>query len=141
MASTETNNWNETIIADFHAHGGQITVGRLAGSSMLLMTTIGAKTGEPRTVPVGYHREGDSYIVVGSNAGRDEQPAWLANVRKNPLVTVEVGTEKFQARARITEGAERRRLLDDRIAAVPQFGEYEKKTARELPVLVLDRVP
>lgn len=141
MATAETNNWNETIIADFHAHGGQITLGRLAGASMLLMTTIGAKTGEPRTAPVGYHREADSYVVVGSNAGRDEQPAWLANVRKNPLVTVEVGTEKFEARARITEGAERRRLLDDRIAAVPQFGVYEKMTARELPVLVLDRVP
>ena len=140
MASTETNNWNETIIADFHAHGGQITLGRLAGASMLLMTTIGAKTGQPRTAPVGYDRDGDSYIVVGSNAGRDEQPAWLANVRKNPLVTVEVGTEKFQARARITEGVERRRLLDERIAAVPQFGEYEKMTARELPVVVLDRV-
>ena len=141
MATTDTNNWNETIIADFRANGGQITVGRLAGASMLLMTTTGAKTGEPRTAPVGYHREGDSYIVVGSNAGRDEQPAWLANVRKNPLVTVEVGTEKFQARARITEGAERSRLLDDRIAAVPQFGDYQKMTARELPVLVLDRVP
>ena len=139
--ATDTNNWNETIIADFRANGGQITVGRLAGASMLLMTTTGAKTGEPRTAPVGYHREGDSYIVVGSNAGRDEQPAWLANIRKNPLVTVEVGTDKFQARARITEGAERRRLLDDRIAAVPMFGEYEKKTGRELPVLALDRVP
>ena len=139
--ATDTNNWNETIIADFRANGGQITVGRLAGASMLLMTTTGAKTGEPRIAPVGYHREGDSYIVVGSNAGRDEQPAWLANIRKNPLVTVEVGTDKFQARARITEGAERRRLLDDRIAAVPMFGEYEKKTGRELPVLALDRVP
>jgi deazaflavin-dependent oxidoreductase (nitroreductase family) len=141
MATTDTNNWNETVIADFRANGGQITLGRLAGASMLLMTTTGAKTGEPRTAPVGYHREGDSYIVVGSNAGRDEQPAWLANIRKNPLVTVEVGTDKFQARARITEGAERRRLLDDRIAAVPMFGEYEKKTGRELPVLALDRVP
>ena len=139
--ATDTNNWNETIIADFRAHGGRITLGRLAGASMLLMTTTGAKTGEPRIAPVGYHREGDSYIVVGSNAGRDEQPAWLANVRKNPLVTVEVGTEKFQARARITEGAERSRLLDDRIAAVPQFGDYQKMTDRELPVLVLDRVP
>jgi deazaflavin-dependent oxidoreductase (nitroreductase family) len=140
MATTDTNNWNETVIADFRANGGQITLGRLAGASMMLMTTTGAKTGEPRTAPVGYYREGDSYIVVGSNAGRDEQPAWLANIRKNPLVTVEVGTDKFQARARITEGAERRRLLDDRIAAVPMFGEYEKKTGRELPVLALDRV-
>jgi deazaflavin-dependent oxidoreductase (nitroreductase family) len=79
-------------------------------------------------------------VVVGSNAGRDEQPTWLANITRNPVVTVEVGTEKFQARSRITEGTERRRLLDARIAAVPMFGEYEKKTSRQLPVIVLERI-
>jgi deazaflavin-dependent oxidoreductase (nitroreductase family) len=135
-----TNNWNETILADFRAHDGQITEGRLKGASLLLMTTTGAKTGQPRTVFLGYHLDGGRYIVVGSNQGRDEQPAWLENVRKNPAVTIEVGTEKYQARATITEGAERRRLLDERIAAVPRFGEYEKMTGRELPVLALKRI-
>lgn len=134
------NNWSDSMIADFRAHGGQITDGRLAGASLLIMTTTGAKTGLPRPALVGYDRDGDCYVVVGSNAGRDEQPTWLANITKNPVVTVEVGTEKFQARTRITEGAERRRLLDARIAAVPMFGEYEKKTARQLPVIVLERI-
>jgi deazaflavin-dependent oxidoreductase (nitroreductase family) len=132
--------WNATILADFRAHAGQITEGRLKGASILLMTTTGAKTGRPRTAFLGYHLDGGRYIVVGSNMGRAEHPAWLENVRKNPDVTVEVGTETFRARATITEGAERRRLLDNRIAAVPRFGEYEKMTERELQVIALDRI-
>jgi deazaflavin-dependent oxidoreductase (nitroreductase family) len=139
MPGPGENSWNDNLMADFRAHGGQITEGRLAGAKMLLMTTTGAKTGLPHTAPVGYHLDAGGYVVVGSNSGRDEQPHWLANVAKNPIVTVEVGTEKFQARARITTGVERRRLLDDRIAAIPQFGIYEKQTKRELPVIVLER--
>ncbi len=140
MPDSRENSWNDAIVTDFRAHQGQITQGRLKGASILLMTSTGAKTGQPRLAPVAYHREGDAYVVVGSNSGQDKQPTWLANLRKNPIVTVEVGTEKFQARARITEGPERRRLMDDRIAMVPQFGEYEKMTRRELPVVVLERV-
>ena len=137
---TDANNWYDAILADFRAHGGQITEGRLKGASLLLMTSVGAKTGLSRTAFLGYHLDDGRYIVVGSNQGRDEHPAWLENLRRNPIVTVEVGTEKFQARATITAGAERRRLLDDRIAAVPQFGVYEKMTKRELPVLALRRI-
>ena len=136
----ETNNLNESILADFRAHAGQITEGRLKGASLLLLTTTGAKTRLPRTAFLGYHLDGGRYIVVGSNFGRDDHPAWLENVRKNPIVSVEVGTETFQARATITEGAERRRLLDDRIAAVPQFGVYEKMTKRDLQVIALQRI-
>jgi deazaflavin-dependent oxidoreductase (nitroreductase family) len=132
--------WNEALITDFHAHAGQITLGRLAGASMLVMTYVGAKTGLARTCPLGYHRDGESYVLVGSNSGLPESPEWVANVAKNPIVTIEVGTEKFRARARVTEGAERRRLLDDRIAAVPIFGDYERRAGRELPVVVLDRI-
>ena len=136
----ETNNLNESILADFRAHAGQITEGRLKGASLLLLTTTGAKTGKPRPAFLGYHLDGGRYIVVGSNFGREDHPAWLENVRKNPIVTVEVGTETFQARATITKGAERRRLLDDRIAAVPQFGVYEKMTKRDLQVIALQRI-
>ena len=136
----EEATWNDALIADFHAHGGQITLGRLAGASMLIMTYVGGKTGLTRTCPLGYHRDGESYVVVGSNSGLPESPQWVTNVAKNPIVTIEVGTEKFRARARMTEGAERRRLLDDRIAAVPIFGDYERKAGRELPVVVLDRI-
>ena len=93
MAKTpEETAWNDALIADFRAHDGQISQGRLAGAAMLVMTSTGAKTGLPRTVPLGYHRDGESYVLVGSNSGRDEQPEWLANLRMNPIVTVEVGT-------------------------------------------------
>jgi deazaflavin-dependent oxidoreductase (nitroreductase family) len=108
---------------------------------MLLMTTIGARTSEKHTVPLGYDPDGADYIVVGSNSGLDKQPAWLANIAANPIVTVEVGTESFQARAVLTAGAERRRLLDARIARVPIFGEYEVKAApRELAVVRITRI-
>jgi deazaflavin-dependent oxidoreductase (nitroreductase family) len=132
--------WNDAVVADFRAHDGLITQGRLAGAMMLIMTSTGARTGLPRTVPLGYHRDGESYVLVGSNNGRDEQPEWLANLRQNPVVTIEVGTETFQARATVTDGPERRRLLDARIAAVPIFGDYERKAKRELPVIVLERI-
>jgi proline iminopeptidase len=79
-------------------------------------------------------------VIVGSNFGLPEPPEWVANVAKNPIVIIEVGKEKFQARARVTDGAERRRLLDVRIAAVPIFGDYERKSGRELPVVVLERI-
>jgi len=140
MQNPDESSWNDALMADFRSHDGQITQGRLAGAKMLLMTSVGAKTGLPRICPLGYHRDGERYVIVGSNSGKDEQPSWLANVKKNPLVTLEVGTEKFGARATVTEGDERRRLLDDRIAAVPIFGEYEKKAHRDLPVVVLERL-
>ena len=141
MAKTpEETAGNDALVADFRAHDGQITQGRLAGAAMLIMTSTGAKTGLPRTVPLGYHRDGEGYVLVGSNFGRHEQPEWLANLTKNPIVTVEVGTETFQARATVTGGSERRRLLDARIAAVPIFGDYERKAKRELPVIILERI-
>ena len=104
MADGRELGWNEAIIKDFHDHAGQITLGRLAGSRMLLMTTIGARTSEKHTVPLGYDPDGADYIVVGSNSGLDKHPAWLANIAANPIVTVEVGTESFQARAVPTDG-------------------------------------
>jgi deazaflavin-dependent oxidoreductase (nitroreductase family) len=132
--------WNQSIIADLRAHGGQVTQGPLAGSNLLLMTSTGAKSGLPRTTPIGYTRDGDRYVLVGSNSGLDTQPAWVANVRANPDVEAEVGTETFRATATIAEGSERRRLLDAHIAAIPIFGRYEQMTARQLPVIVLSRV-
>lgn len=132
--------WNADHIAQFHANGGAIVSGRLAGANILLMTTIGARTGLPRLAPMGYTRDGDRYVIVDSNSGGPTDSAWLANVRANPIVTVEVGTERFQARATITSGAERRRLLDAHQAAIPIFKRYEEMTDREIPVLTLERI-
>ena len=132
--------WNDGIIKDFREHGGRITEGPLAGASLLLLTTIGARSGRPRTSPVGYTRDAERYVVVGSNSGGPTNSAWLYNLKANPIATVEVGEETFQAQATVTEGAERRRLLDAHIAAIPAFGQYEQMTDRELPVVTLERI-
>jgi deazaflavin-dependent oxidoreductase (nitroreductase family) len=132
--------WDDGILADFHEHAGQITRGRLAGANLLLMTSIGAKSGEPRISPLGYTRDGDRYVVVGSNSGLPHQPAWLANIRANPVVSVEVGIETFEARATITAGAERQRLWAAHVAALPHFATYEKMTERELQVVAIERL-
>jgi deazaflavin-dependent oxidoreductase (nitroreductase family) len=140
MATSDETSWNDQIVADFHEHAGQITQGRLAGANLLLMTSIGARSGEPRTTPLGYTRDGDRYVVVGSNSGLPQQPAWLANIRANPVVTVEVGVETFPARATITTGAERQRLWTSHVAAIPHFATYEKMVDRELQVVAIERV-
>jgi len=132
--------WNADTIADFRAHEGRITAGPLTGSNLLLMTSMGVRSGKPRTAPLGYTRDGERYIVVGSNSGRDQQAEWVANIAADPIVTVEVGTETFQARAEVTRDAERRRLLDAHIEAIPIFGRYETMTDRELPVVALERL-
>ena len=132
--------WNTTTIDDFRAHGGRITQGPLAGSNLLLLTTTGAKSGETRTSPIGYTRDGDRYVIVGSNSGNPTNSAWWYNLKANPVATVEVGEETFQVRATTAEGAERRRLLDAHIAAIPIFARYESMTAREIPVVALERI-
>lgn len=131
--------WNASTIADFHAHGGAITSGPLAGSNLLLLTSTGVRSGQPHVAPLGYTMDGDRYVVVGSNSGRPQNPAWLRNVEAKPQVTVEVGTASFRATATITLGAERRRLLDAHIAAIPIFGKYEAMAGRDLPVVTLAR--
>lgn len=132
--------WNAATVNDFREHGGRITQGPLAGSNLLLLTTIGARSGDAKTSPVGYTRDAERYVIVGSNSGGPTNSAWLYNLRANPIVTIEVGEETFQARATVTRGAERRRLLDAHIAIIPAFGQYEQMTARELPVITLERV-
>jgi deazaflavin-dependent oxidoreductase (nitroreductase family) len=132
--------WNTAMITDFRAHGGQITQGPLAGSNLLLLTTTGAKTGQTRTSPIGYTRDGDRFVIVGSNSGNPANSAWWYNLKTNPVATVEVGEETFQVRATTTEGAERRRLLDAHIAAIPIFARYESMVTREIPVIALERI-
>ena len=132
--------WNDRIIANFRENHGKVTMPPFQNSNLLLMTSTGAMTGKPRTSPLGYTRDGERYVVVGSNSGGPVQPAWLANVRANPVVTIEAAGETFRARATVTQGAERRRLLDAHQAAIPIFKKYETMTERELPVVTLERI-
>ena len=113
----------KALITDFRANGGQVTSGPFAGRPVLLLTTKGAKSGQPRLAPVVYSRNGEHYVIVASKGGSPTHPAWYHNLLAHPAVTVEVGGETFEARARVTEGAERDRLFAQRAATNPNFAE------------------
>jgi deazaflavin-dependent oxidoreductase (nitroreductase family) len=128
------------LITDFRANGGQVTSGPFAGRPVLLLTTTGAKSGQPRLAPLVYSRDGDHYVIVASKGGAPTHPAWYQNLLAHPTVTVEVGEGTFEARARVTEGAERDRLFAQRAADSPNFAEYQRRTTRVIPVVVLERL-
>ena len=131
--------FNQGVIEDFRGHHGQITKGPFTGRSLLLLTTRGAKSGRERTNPLVYTRDGDKYVVIASKGGAPTNPDWYRNLRANPRVTVEVGPERFDANASVAAGAERRRLYDAQASRMPAFKEYQRKTSREIPVVVLER--
>jgi proline iminopeptidase len=109
------------------------------GSKILLLTTKGRTTGEPRTTPLIYETDGDRYVIVASQGGAPEHPGWYRNLVKEPEVELQVWDEVFPARARTAEGEERDRLW--RLAAQqwPDYDEYVKRTDRQIPVVVLER--
>ena len=106
----------------------------------LLLTTTGRKSGEKFIFPLYYGKTGDGYIIVASKGGAPEHPGWYKNLVANPDVEVQVGTRKFKARARTTSGAERARLWQEALKFWPPYAAYQKKTEREIPVVVLDPV-
>lgn len=132
------NEFNRQLIEEFRVNGGKVG-GQFAGAPVLLLTTIGRKSGQERTLPLVYGKDGDDLFIVASKAGEPKHPDWFLNLEANPSVTVEVGVERFSARARITSGEERARLFAQMAAAMPQFNEYQAKTDREIPVIVLSR--
>ena len=133
------NDWNNAIIEEFRTNGGKVG-GNFAQIDLLLLTTTGAKSGEPRVSPLAFRPVGDDVAVFASFAGNPKHPAWFHNLAAHPEVTVEVGPDTYTAHARVTSGDERDRIWAEQVAAVPQFGEYEAKTeGREIPVVVLER--
>jgi deazaflavin-dependent oxidoreductase (nitroreductase family) len=134
-----TNNFNDTVITEFRQNGGKVS-GNFEGAPLLLLTTTGAKSGKQHTTPVMYLPEGDHWYVFASMAGAPTSPAWYHNLVAHPDVTVEVGTDKFEARATpVTDRAERDRIYAEQVSRFPQFGEYEQKTQRVIPVVKLER--
>lgn len=130
----------EALIVDFRAHGGQVTSGPFAGRPVLLLTTTGAQSGQPRLAPLVYTRDGDHYVILASKGGAPTHPAWYHNLTAHAIVTAEVGGETFEARARVTEGAERQRLWAQHATINPGFRDYQQRTTRIIPVVVLERV-
>jgi len=132
------SDFNLKIIEEFRANGGE-TSGPFKGRNLLLLTTTGAKSGEQRTTPLVYSRDGDRLVIIASMGGAPKHPAWYLNLAANPAVTVEVGTETFAANTSVAAGVERERLYAQQAAEMPAFNEYKAKTTREIPVVVLAR--
>src|SRR5690242_12554348 len=132
--------WNQNIIDEFRANNGKVG-GYFAGANMLLLHTTGAKTGQARTNPLVYVTDGDHLVIIASKGGADSNPDWYYNVLANPIVTVELGNEQFQAHATpVTEEPERSRLYAKMVEHRPSFAEYEQKTSRKIPAIILERV-
>ncbi len=109
------------------------------GTHVLLLTTTGRRSGEKRTTPLIYARHGDSFTVIASKGGSDEPPAWYLNLSADPDVEVQVGAERFEARARTASEEEKPALWKAMVAEWPDYDEYQRKTSRVIPLVVLDR--
>jgi deazaflavin-dependent oxidoreductase (nitroreductase family) len=131
--------FNQKVIAEFRTNQGKVG-GEMAGLPLLLLTTTGAKTGRSLTKPLAYTRDGDRIVIIASFAGNPHNPPWYHNLVANPVATIELGAEKFRARATVTANAERQRLFDAQAKQLPVFADYQKKTSRQIPVLTLARI-
>ena len=138
--ATVPNNFNGEIIEQFRSNNGTMVSGMFKGAPLLLLTSTGAKSGQTRINPLAYTRDGDRYVVIASKGGAPTHPDWFHNVVANPEVTVEVGRERIPAKAVVAEGAERDRLYDAQAALMPGFAEYQRKTTRRIPVVILEPI-
>jgi deazaflavin-dependent oxidoreductase (nitroreductase family) len=131
--------FNTKVIDEFRANGGKVG-GQFANAPMVLLTTKGAKSGKTYVHPLVYSKDGDRYVLIASFAGAPKHPSWYHNIVANPTVKLEIGNEKFQAKAKITSGEERERLYNAQAAMMPFFNDYRKKTSRQIPVVALTRI-
>jgi deazaflavin-dependent oxidoreductase (nitroreductase family) len=131
---TDMNAHNRKIIKEFRANGGKWT-GEMAGRTLLILTTTGARSGEERACVLGYGKDGDRFVVIASANGAPNHPAWYHNLQKRPIATVEVGPEKVKVRARTAKPDERDRLK----SFVPYIESQQKLTSREIPIVVFER--
>ena len=132
MIPSDMKEFNRKVVEEFRANQGRLS-GRLADSKVLLLTTRGKRTGEPRTTVLGYRRDGDRFVVIASDYGAADHPAWYRNLLADPTATVEVGSDTVQVRASTVEGPERDRLA----GLVDYYDGQQKLTQREIPVVVL----
>jgi len=135
----------DNLFGDEHVRRYRETGGKVGhiwrqGSTILLLTTTGSKTGEKRTSPLIYAKDGASYVIIASKGGAPDHPAWYKNLEKTPEVELQVEAEVFRARARTAHGEERTRLWRKANEVWPAYDDYAKKTEREIPVVVLERI-
>jgi len=134
----DPNDFNTGVIEEFRANAGKVG-GPFEGAPLLLLTTTGARTGQPRTLPLMYLPAGDRMVVFASKAGAPTSPAWYHNLVAYGTATVEVGTDRFPVKATVTSGEERDRLYRKQSELYPGFAEYQDKTTRLIPVVILER--
>jgi deazaflavin-dependent oxidoreductase (nitroreductase family) len=132
---TDMKAFNRRLVEEFRANHGELG-GQLKGSRVILLTTTGVRTGEPRTVVVGYRTHGEDLVAIASNNGAAEHPLWYRNLLADPRATVELGSEKFAVKARTAEAHERPELAE----ALDYLERQQKVTKREIPIVVFERV-
>jgi deazaflavin-dependent oxidoreductase (nitroreductase family) len=136
---SDFNELNQQVMEEFRRNGGKVG-GASEGVPLLILTATGAKSGRPRATPVVYRPDGDRYVIFATKAGAPENPSWYYNVKANPEVIVEVGTERITAAATELVGKERERLWEAQKAEYSQFAEYEETAAgRVIPLVALTR--
>ncbi len=131
-----TESFNASLIEAYRANGGQLP-GDLAVGRFLLLTTTGARSGQRRTVPLGFVRTEGKTFILASLGGRPENPAWYHNLVANPIVTVELGPDSYEAEAVVLQGEERNRIFEICARKVSNFGDYQRRTSRIIPVIEL----
>src|ERR1700730_911161 len=131
---SDMNAFNRQVIENFRANRGQLT-GPLAGRTLMLLTTTGAKSGKERLAVLGFGKDGDQYVVIASGNGAPSHPGWYQNLLARPIATVEVGPDKFKARARTASSDEREQLK----RFVPYIEQQQTLTKREIPIVILER--
>jgi deazaflavin-dependent oxidoreductase (nitroreductase family) len=140
MADAQPDDWNTKIIEEFRSNDGKVG-GPFEGAPMLLLHCMGAKTGQERVKPMVYRDLGDGRMAVfASKGGHPTNPDWYFNLVANPEATVEIGTETFPAKAHVADDAERTPIWEAQKQAMPGFADYEQKTTRQIPVIILERV-
>jgi deazaflavin-dependent oxidoreductase (nitroreductase family) len=137
--SESENLFGEAHVRRYRETGGAVGHIWREGATVLLLTTTGRTTGEKRTTPVIYAKDGDRYVIIASKGGAPEHPGWYRNLDKSPDVELQVKDEVFLARARTAKGEERERLWHKANEIWPHYDEYAKRTQREIPVVVLER--
>lgn len=136
--SEDINDFNEQIMAEFRANGGDVG-GPFTGVPMVIVHHTGARSGIVRHAPLAYLPDGDDVVIFASKGGDPTNPAWYHNLIANPDTTIELGTETVEVHVREATGAERDALFERQKQAMPPFAEYEARTTRIIPVLVLER--
>jgi deazaflavin-dependent oxidoreductase (nitroreductase family) len=130
------SDWNTAIIEEFRANGGKVG-GQFEGSPLLLLHAVGARSGQQRVNPMMYRRIGDTYAVFASKAGAPTNPDWYHNLKAHPEVTAEIGTETVSLTAHVATADERAPIWAAQKDEFPGFADYESKTSREIPVVIL----